>query len=103
MIYNRIFKHLNKMENITLEKGKKCVPNILLRDYFAAQAMLAVMQETQEMRIGSFWEWCKQLLVSYLHFTFLTVKYIKIDNVYKEAAERAYEYADALLFIRNKQ
>jgi hypothetical protein len=91
------------MENITLEKENACVSNISLRDYFASQAMLAVMQETQEMRIGSFWEWCKQLLVSYLNFTFLTVKYVKIDNVYKEAAERAYEYADALLSIRNNQ
>lgn len=75
---------------------------ISLRDYFAAQAMLAVMQETQEMRIGSFWDWIKQLMVTYLHFTFLTVRYIKVENVYEEAAKRAYDYADALLSVRDK-
>jgi hypothetical protein len=77
------------------------LPAVSLRDYFASQAMLAVMQETQEMRIGSFWDWVKQLLVTYLHFTFLTVKYVKVENVYEEAAKRAYEYADALLSVRN--
>lgn len=74
---------------------------ISLRDYFASQAMLAVMQETQEMRIGSFLDWVKQLLVTYLHFTFLTVNYVQVENVYEEAAKRAYEYADALLSVRN--
>ena len=77
------------------------LPDISLRDYFASQAMLSVMQETQEMRIGSFWDWCKYLMVSYLHFTFLTIKYVQVDNVYEEAAKRAYEYADALISIRN--
>ena len=71
-----------------------------LRDYFASQAMLAVLQETQEMRVASFEDWCKELMVTYLHFTFLTVKYVKVDNVYNEAAKRAYEYADAMLAAR---
>ena len=77
--------------------------NISLRDYFAAKAMLAVMQETQEMKIASFWDWCKHLMINLLHFTFLSVKYVKIDNVYEEAAERAYEYADAMMVVRDKK
>ncbi len=77
--------------------------NISLRDYFAAQAMLAVMQETQEMRIASFWDWIKHLMVSYLHFNFLTVKYVKVENVYEDAAKRCYEYADALISFKEKQ
>ena len=78
------------------------MPNISLRDYFASQAMNVVMQETQEMRINSIWDWIKQILTTYLHFTFLTVKFVKVEGVYEEAAERAYEYADALLKVRNK-
>jgi hypothetical protein len=73
-----------------------------LRDYFASQAMLATIAETQEMRIGSFWEWIKLLLVTYLHFSFLHVKYIKVDNAYQDAAKRCYEYADAMLLERSK-
>jgi len=73
---------------------------ISIRDYFAAQAMLAVMQETQEMRVASFWDWIKHLLVTYLSLTFLTVKYERVENVYEDAAKRAYEYADALLSAR---
>lgn len=72
-----------------------------LRDQFACHALLAVMQETQEMRIGSFRDWIKQLLVTYLNFTFLTVNYVQIANAYEEAAKRAYQYADALLAARN--
>lgn len=90
----------NSNSSATIEQNG-LLPAVSLRDYFASQAMLAVMQETQEMRIGSFWDWCKQLMVSYLHFTFLTIKYVKVDNVYEEAAKRAYEYADALLSVRN--
>lgn len=78
------------------------MPNISLRDYFASQAMNVVMQETQEMRINSIWDWIKQILTTYLHFTFLTVKFVKVEGVYEEAVERAYEYADALLKVRNK-
>jgi hypothetical protein len=73
-----------------------------LRDQFAAQAMLAVMQETQEMRVASFWDWLKQILATYLSCTFLTVRYVKVENVYEDAAKRAYEYADAMLDVRNK-
>lgn len=83
-------------KNINMEvvhKGK----SITLRDYFASQAVSIVMQETQEMRIGSFYDWIKQLLVNNLGLTFLTVKYVKIDNVYEEASKRAYEYADAMI------
>ena len=64
--------------------------------------MNVVMQETQEMRINSIWDWIKQILTTYLHFTFLTVKFVKVEGVYEEAVERAYEYADALLKVRNK-
>jgi hypothetical protein len=93
------------MANVDLKKESPnydscALPTISLRDYFASKAMLAVMQETQEMRIGSFGDWIKQILVTYLQFTFLTVKYVKVDNVYEEAAQRAYEYADAMLSIR---
>ncbi len=76
---------------------------IELRDFFASQAMASVMAETQEMRIASFWDWCKDLMVKLLHFTFLEVKYVKIDNVYKEASERAFEYADAMILARDKK
>ena len=77
------------------------VSMIPLRDYFATQAMDVVMQETQEMRIASFWDWIKMLLVTYLHFNFLTVKFVKVKNVYEEASKRAYEYADAMMIARN--
>jgi hypothetical protein len=88
------------MENLKTEFEPVDVNYLTLRDYFASQAMLAVMQETQEMKIGSFWDWIKLLLVTYLHFNFLTVKFVKVKNVYEEAAVRAYEYADALIKIR---
>ena len=88
------------LKSNTLISNNVEIFDISLRDYFAAQAMLAVLQETQEMRIGSFWDWVKELLVKYLHFTFLTVKYVKVKDVYEDAAKRAYEYADALLSIR---
>jgi hypothetical protein len=84
-----------------MKESIKMQAEVSLRDYFASQAMLAVMQETQEMRIGSFWDWIKQLLVTYLHFTFLTVNFVKVENVYEEAAKRAYEYADALMHVRD--
>lgn len=71
-----------------------------LRDYFANTAMDVVMAETQEMRIGSFFDWVKMLLYTYLHFHFLHVKLIKVENVYQDAAKRAYEYADAMLLER---
>lgn len=76
--------------------------SIQLRDFFAAKAMLAVLQETQEMRIGSFWDWCKHLLVIYFHFTFLTVRYVKVSGVYEDAAKRSYEYADAMMLAREQ-
>ena len=71
------------------------------RDYFAAHAMLAIMQETQEMRISTFKDWLKQILITYLNFTWLTVNYVKVDNVYEDASKRAYEYADAMMKTRN--
>lgn len=73
---------------------------IEIRDYFASQAMFAVMQETQEMRVASFWDWFKLLLVQCLHFTFLHVKYVRVPNAYEDAAKRAYEYADAMMKAR---
>lgn len=75
--------------------------DINTRDYFAAHAMLAIMQETQEMRIATFKDWLKQLLITHLHFTWLTVNYVKVDNVYEDASKRAYEYADAMMKARN--
>lgn len=77
--------------------------NIELRDYLAGQAMEAVMQETQEMRVASFWDWCKEQMVKYLNFTFLYVRYVPVPNVYKEAAQRAYEYADAMLLVKHNR
>ena len=70
---------------------------IAKRDYFAGQAMLAIMQESQEMRVASFWDWCKALMVTFLHFNFLTIKMIPVENVYNDAAKRAYQYADAMV------
>ena len=75
--------------------------DINTRDYFAAHAMLAIMQETQEMRISTFKDWLKQILITYLNFTWLTVNYVKVDNVYEDASKRAYEYADAMMKTRN--
>lgn len=75
--------------------------DIETRDNFAAHAMLAIMQETQEMRIATFKDWLKQLLITHLNFTWLTVNYVKVDNVYEDAAKRAYEYADAMMNVRN--
>lgn len=69
---------------------------ITIVDVFASQAMQTVLSETQEMKVASFWDWVKQLLYLYLNFTFLTVKFVRVENVYEEAAERAYDYAEAL-------
>ena len=81
---------------------KQCtIQNVSVRDFYASQAMLAVMGETQEMRIATFWDWVKHLLIIYLHFTFLTVKYKKVDDVYEDAAKRCFEYADAMMAERN--
>lgn len=77
------------------------VQNITLRDFYASQAMGAVMGETQEMRIATLWDWVKYLLQQYLHFTFLTVKYVQVENVYEDASKRCYEYADAM--IKNRE
>ena len=74
---------------------------IELLDYYAANAMIAVMGETQEMRIASFWDWIKYLLQTYFHFTFLSVKYVSVDNAYEDAAKRCFEYADAMLKVRD--
>lgn len=71
--------------------------NVSKRDYFASQAMLAVITETQEMRVASFWDWIKHLLVTYLQLTFLSVKYKQVEGSYEKAAKRAFEYADAML------
>ena len=73
---------------------------IELRDYLAGQAMLVVMQETQEVVPASFFDWIKQLAFIYLNATFLKVKYREIHNVYSEAAKRAYKYADAMISER---
>lgn len=77
------------------------IQNVSLRDFYASQAMSAVMGETQEMRIATFWDWIKFLMQTHLHFTFLTVKYVQVKNVYEDAAKRSYEYADAMIIKRN--
>lgn len=74
--------------------------DIKLRDYFASQAMLVVLQETQETRVSSFWDWVKHILIIYLHFTFLHVKYKNVPDVYKEASKKCYEYADEMIEAR---
>jgi len=85
-----------------MEKNKNPnLPEVSLRDYFASQAMNVVMQETQEMKVASFKDWIKHLLVVSFNLNFLTVKFVEIDNVYEDAAKRAYRYADALLEHRN--
>lgn len=83
---------------------KQCaIQNVSVCDYYASQAMVAVMGESQEMRIATFWDWVKFLAQTYFHFSFLTVKYKPVENVYKEAAERCYDYADAMMKTRAKQ
>ena len=74
-----------------MEKG------ITRRDYFAGQAMLAVMQETQEVVPASFFDWVKHLLFNHAGATFLTVRYKEIEGIYEEAAKRAHKYADAMM------
>lgn len=76
--------------------------NADLRDYFASQAMLSAVSETQEVVPASFWDWCKQLLQQLANMTFLTVKYKDIPDVYEGAARRCFEYADAMINERNK-
>lgn len=73
-----------------------------MRAFFAAHAMLAVVSETQETRVATFWDWVKSLLVNYLDFSFLHVERIEIENVYTYSAERAFKYADAMLNEMNK-
>ena len=82
---------------------EKAVEGMSLRDYLAAKAMLPVMGETQEMRVATFWDWIKDLFRKYLGFSFLTVKYKKVDNVYDEASKRCFDYADAMLKERAKK
>ena len=89
------------MENNKKEQEQSIMQNISLRDFYASQAMVAVMGETQEMRIATFWDWIKLLLQQYFFCTFLTVKYVQVDNVYEDAAKRCYEYADAMISERN--
>ena len=99
------FTHLRN-NGVTMHKNKntdnQCtIQNVSLRDFYASQAMSAVMGETQEMRIATFWDWIKFLMQQYLCFTFLTVKFVQVDNVYEDAAKRCYEYADAMIIERN--
>ena len=64
-------------------------------DFFASQAMIAVMQETQETVPASTWDFIKFHLRQF-GLTFLVVQYKDIDGVYAGAAKRAYLYADAM-------
>lgn len=82
---------------LDLNQDKSGLIGLTKREYFTAKAMLAVMQETQEMKVKSFWDWIKFLLVTYLHFNFLTVRFVKVKDVYEDASKRAVEYADAIL------
>lgn len=75
---------------------------IELRDYFASQAMMVVMSETQEVKVASFWDWIKFLLQMHLGFAFLEVKYKQIEGVYDVSAEKCYQYADALIIEKEK-
>lgn len=70
------------------------------RDYFAGQAMLAVVQETQETVPASFWDLVKANLRDY-GFMFLIVKYRTVENVYEDAADKAFLYADAMVKLSN--
>lgn len=92
---------MNNETKVQSTETQFAIQNVSMRDFYASQAMLAVMGETQEMRIATFWYWVKHLLVLYLHFSFLTVKYKKVDNVYEDAAKRCFEYADAMINERN--
>ena len=67
------------------------------RDYFAAKAMTAVMGETQETKLASFYVWIKHILVTNLQMEFLTVRRVEVDHTYKDASIRAYKYADEML------
>lgn len=70
---------------------------MLLRDYFAAKAMVVISSETQEAKVASFWDWIKWLLVVFLHMSFLHVKYKSVDGMKEEIAKKSYELADAML------
>jgi hypothetical protein len=78
------------------------VPGLTKREEFAKAAMIAVMGETQEMRVASAWDWFKYLLQNYLLMSFLTVKYKEVKGVYNEASARCVKYADALIEELNK-
>ncbi len=73
-----------------------------LRDWFASQAMVAVMNEAQEMVPATFWDWVKSLLIGYAGLTFLHVQHRVVDGVYADAASRAYGFSDAMLEERKK-
>lgn len=77
-------------------------PNIELRDFLASQAMMAVMLETQEVVPASPYDFLKQVLSNRLGMTFLVVRYKNIRGVYESAAIKAYQYADAMMSIREK-
>lgn len=75
---------------------------LLLRDYFAAQAMLTVSMETQETRIASFWDWIKNILKEHLYCSFLTVNFVSIEGSYEKMAKKSYALADAMMKEREK-
>lgn len=68
-------------------------------DYFAGQAMLAVMQETQETVVATPIDMVKALLRNHGFglFDFLHVEYRVVDGIYADAAERACLFADAMM------
>ena len=91
---------------IRIQKGdnynpsiKVYYPGMKLRDYFAAKALPAVMMETQETVPASFWDWIKHELHGH-GLSFLYVNYRIVDGAHKQAAQRAYALADAMLAAR---
>jgi hypothetical protein len=72
-------------------------------DYFAARSMEVVMMETQEVVVDGFWNWVKQLMQIYLHFSFLEVKYRNIEGTYEKAAKKCYDYAQAMVNEKYKR
>jgi len=76
--------------------------DIELRDYLAGKAMSIVMAETQEVVPATWLDFVKECLRTYVGLTFLVVQYRTVDNVYEDAAERSYRYADAMIEAKKR-
>jgi len=67
------------------------------REYFAGLAMQSAQSETTDVVPANFYNWCKMLLVEFLHLTFLEIKYKDVKGAKEATCKRAINYADELL------